>query len=807
MPTSLGHEIRHATRSLLRAPAVTISAVLCLGLGLGVTTAISSAIDRALLQPLPFRQAERLVTVYRTTPQFNTGPFSAPNYADLAAASRQISDLAAVASGTGLLSLPSGGVEVRAYRATGNLFPLLGVPAELGRFLTPADDRRDAAPVAVLSDELWRERFGGDRAIIGQSVLLEGRQVTVVGVAPREFRVPLGTQILRSDVWLPMQFSDRELGARRNNYLRALGRLAPGATPAAAESELRAIFNGIVEVYPQLNGESIRVLPLQPELTRPVKTPLLLLFGAVVLVLLIAATNVASLLLARGVERRREMAIRTALGGSPWAVMRPVLVESLVLAGAGVALGLALAWIGVRTIGTLASQRLPQLAGLAIDARVIGFALVLSALVALLCGVVPAWRSTAVDPQEALAGGRGGGAGQAHHRALGTLVVVEVALSLVLLLGAGLVLKGFARLLGNDPGFDPEPVLTLQVTVSPERYADGSSVRQFLEPALDAIRQVPGVAAAGSISLLPYENWGNNFNIRYEGQPGDNPTQLPLVENRRVTPGFFAVTGQRLISGRLLEPSDDERPESPAVVVANQALAARDFGGRDPVGKRFHIGDTTFATIVGVVSNIRNFGPVEDPRPEVYWAYRQSGSPASFPILVRVQGSDPTAVARQVQAAVLSVDVGAAITAIRPMPELMASSVGRPKFYLSLLGVFAFVAVVLAMAGLYGVMSYTVAQRTREIGIRSALGSSTGRTLRLVALQGMRLVAVGLVIGLAGGVAASRLLQSLLYGVSPVDPPTWMLVSAGLMLAGLVATLIPAQRASRVQPVIAMRGE
>ena len=808
MMPSLVTEIRGAVRGLRHTPTVALSAVLCIALGLGSAAAILSAIDRALLQPLPFADPARLVTVYRTTPQFNTGPFSAPNYADLARQSRRIEALAAITPAGGLLALPDESVQADVKRVTGNLFPMLGVRAVRGRLLLPDDDAPDREPVVVLDEELWRERFGGDPAIVGRIVRLDGRPHTVVGITPRGLGIPHGSQVVRAQLWVPMRFTDGQLAARRSNFLWVMGRLAPGATAASAHAELAQLFDGIVAAHPELRGEGVRVLPLQAEGVRSVRTPLLLLFGAVGFVLLIAATNVASLLLARGVQRGRELAVRTALGGTRAQVMRPVLVESLVLTAAGLALGLGLAWAGVRTIGALAAERLPQLAGLTVDGRVVAFAVALSVVVALFCGVVPAWRSTAVEPQDALRSGRGGGTSRAHHRLLGALVVSEVALSLMLLIGAGLVLKGFAQVLRQDPGFDAERVLTLKATVSAEQYPDGSAVRRFAEPALAAIRRAPGVEEAAAISLLPYENWGWNFNVRYEGQSADDPTQRPLVENRVVTPEFFRVTGQRLRAGRLLTAGDDERPSAPAVVVVNEALAKRDFGGTPPIGTRFHTSDTTFATIVGVVSDIRNFGPYQDPQPEVYWQFRQSGQgTSSFPIMVRVRRGDPMAVAASVRSAIRSVDAGAAITELQPMTELMSRSVGGPRFYLTLLSTFAAVALVLAVSGIYGVLSYAVAQRTREFGIRTALGSTALRLLALVASQGMALVLLGIAIGLAGGAAVTRLMRSLLLGVSPLDATAWTLATAALAMAGLLAALLPAWRAARADPLVAMRVE
>jgi predicted permease len=387
-------------------------------------------------------------------------------------------------------------------------------------------------------------------------------------------------------------------------------------------------------------------------------------------------------------------------------------------------------------------------------------------------------------------------------------VVVEIGLSLMLLIGAGLVLKGFSKLLGNDPGFDPAPLLTLRVTVSQARYPKQNSERDFLEPVLSGINAIPGVESAGAINLIPYVNWGNNSNIWYEGQPGNDPTRLPLVEYRVATPGFFGVTKQRLIAGRMLQASDDERPESPGVVVVNEALVKRDFKGVDPIGKRFHNSDTTYTTIVGVVSDIRNGGPISDPLPETYWPYRQAGQGNSgFPILIRVNRGDPAAIASQVRAAVRGVDPTAAVASVLPMRDVIAKSLGRPRFYFSLLGTFAAVAILLAIAGLYGVLSYVVAQRTRELGIRAALGSPTGSLMGLVTRDGMMLVAGGLVLGLAGGAAVTRLMTFMLYGVNPLDGATWSIAVVLMIGAGLLATLIPAARATRADPLIAIRAD
>ena len=800
-------ELRNAARGLLRAPTVTISAVLCLALGIGATTAIASAISRALLHQLPFRDPGALVAMHRVTPQsgpLGTWPMSAPNYIDLARMSRQIESPAAIGFGTALVALGDETVQASQLYVTGNMFPMLGARAERGRLLVESDAASGAPVVAVLSAEFWRSRLGADPAVVGRDMMIDGTPTTIVGIAPTDMRLPHGGNLLRADIWMPLQFRPQNLAARRANYLFVMGRLARGATPQSAEKELTANFASIVSSFPELRGEDVRVAPLQEENTATVRKPLLLLGGAVSLVLLIACTNVAALLLARGVQRRREMAVRTALGATPWDAMRLALTESVLVAGTGALLGLALAAVGVRSIGALAAARMPQLAGLSIDGRIIAFAVVLTVLVALACGIVPAVRGATVDPQDALRGGRSVDRG--HHRALRALVAAEIATSVVLLIGAGLVLKAFAGLMQSDPGFDPERILTLRVMASPAQYQDGSTARAFLEPALAAIEAAPGVEAAGAISATPYVVWGNNSNIRYEGVPPDEPTKLPLAEQRRVTPGFFAVTGQKLRAGRLLSESDDEN--APYVVVVNQALVNRDFRGLDPVGRRFHLSDTTFGTIVGVVSDIRNVGPYEPPAPEMYATYRQASPGSStIPLMVRVRNGDPGAVMPYVRAAIRRVDASAAIADVKPMPEAIQASLGRPRFYLSLLGVFAAVALALSIAGLYGVLSYAVAQRTREFGIRLALGSPQATLMRLVTGQGLRLVVVGLVIGLAVAAAVTRVMQFMLFGVSPLDVTTWALAALLMLGTGLIAALLPARRAMRVDPVRAIQAE
>ncbi len=805
MPAFVG-QVRIAVRSLGRTPVVTIAAVISLALGLGATTAVFSAVNAALLEGLPFYRQDRLVSVFRTTPHFRNGPFAPANFLDLRAQTATLSALGAVEYGTALLKETDGTTQVSAYGVSGDVFPLLGVTPMLGRVIGPVDEEADQPLVAMVSGELFHTRFGSDPSLIGRSVLLDGEAHTIVGVLSDEFRIPHRTQNLSSDFWVPLRFTEEQARRRRNNYLQLLGRLADGRAVAEAEAELVTLMAGIADAYPEVRGESVRAGVMQRESAGPVQAPLLLMLGAVGLVLLIATANVASLLLARGAERGHEVALRTALGASRSSIVRGVLTESGVIAAAGVALGLGIAWLSVGAIGALGARIFPQLEGLALDGRVVAFAVTITALVAIGCGIIPAWHIAKSNPQDALRSGTRAGIARSHHRFLRGLVVTEVAVSALLLLGAGLLVRSFLGLLERSPGFDSGSLLTMVVDVSPERYTDVDAIRGFLLPGLEAVRHLPGVEEAGIISRVPYINWGNNFNIRYEGVPGDDPTQLPLTESRVITPSFFNTFEMTLLRGRVFTDQDGTLEDSPPLVVVNEALVKRDFPDGKVIGKRFHTGDT-FATIIGVVADIRNVGPIRDPAPEVYWNITQGNSSwTRFPLVVR-SGTTPTGQARAITAALKSIDPDVAVTRVLPMDDAIERSMGRQRFFMLLLGSFAGVALVLSVTGLYGVISYVVARRTRELGIRAALGSTRGRTIGLVLRDAVTLALVGLVVGAAAGAGLTRLLTGMLYGVSPMNPMVWGLALATLFTTAVIASYIPALRAARVDPLEAIRHE
>jgi predicted permease len=803
----LVRQVRVAVRSLARTPVVSMAAVISLALGLGATTAVFSAVSAALLDGMPFAEPDRLVSVFRTTPHFRNGPFAPGNFLDLRDRSETLESLGAVAYQTGLLKRSERSYQVVARQITPELFGTLGVNAALGRTLQADDERSDTEEVAVLSWELFQARFGADPAIVGRAISLDGEMRTVVGVLPPGFRIPHRTRFMESDVWLPLRFSPEQAEVRRSNYLLLLGRLAKGRTVLEAETELVALNAGLAETYPSIRGESVRVGSMAEESAGPIRGPLLMLLGAVGLVLLIATANVASLMLARGAQRGHEVALRTALGATRRAIVKTVLIESSVLAGIGVGFACLIAWAGVRLIGRLGAQLYPQLEGLGLDARVFAFAIAATALVAVLAGVLPGWRISGADPQDALrTGSSRSGMSRSQNRFLKGIVVAELAASAVLLIGAGLLISAFVGVLQRSPGFETRSLLTMEVAISPTRYQDATVDEAFATPALEAVRALPGVEDAGITTMIPYRSWGNNFNIRYEGVEGDD-TQLPLTESRVVSPSFFSTLGVTLLEGRLFTESEARGEELPTLVVVNQALARRDFPDGGVIGGRFHTSDTTFAEIIGVVSNTRNVGPIDEPRPQVYWNFMGSGRPAMrMPLIARVIGH-PEAHASAIEDALRSVDPDAAVTGVRSMEAVISSSVRRQRFFMILLGSFAAVALALTITGLYGVISYAVAQRTRELGIRAALGSTRAQTLALVMRDAAVLSGGGLLIGSVAGLALTRLLEGMLYGVSPLSGSVWIAALAGLFGTAALAASVPALRAARVDPIQAIRYE
>ncbi len=798
-------ELAQGWRSLLRAPGLFFACVFCLAIGLGSTAAIFSVADRIMLRPVDFDEPERLVSVFRSLPLSSTLPWSAPNFTDIAP-EPSAEGIAAFGSTSRLVALGDRFEPGFVLRTTGQFFNLLRTRAEHGRLLLPSDDDPTAPAVVVASYEYWRSHLGGSPTVIGTTLRLDGEPHEVVGVLPPNFRITNGGTVYAGELYVPMRFTTSEQNQRTSNWLRVFARLAPGVTPDRLQAALTQRFAPVLEANPDLAGHGIAVTPLIADSGSQVRRPLGFLIVATIAVLAIAVINVSSLLLARGIRRQSELAVRSALGATRWEVMRPVFAEGAVIALLGWIAGLALAAAAVKGIAALGSVRIVQLTYVSVDLRTVLVTLA-TALVAAIAGTAaPAWRAARALPADALRGGRAAGS-RHQHRTLATLVVIEGALAITLLIAAGLVMKGFVRLTNSDPGFEAKGLLTMRVRVAPNDFPAERAASTFLPQALEAVEAVPGVVAAGAISQLMYAEWGWNMWIRYEGRPEVPPVERPLLETRNVTPGFFAATGQRLIAGRLLDDREMVLGDSIQRVVVNEALVKRDFPNDDPIGKRIYNGNS-WIEIVGVVGDIRNFGPIAEPRPEAYWTFAQRFPAATgYNLVVRTESEDPMQVAANVERALRSVYPGVAISRVQPMTELMSSSVGWPRFVFALFATLASVALILALAGLFGILSYTVEQQQREYALRSALGASPASVRALIFGRAGQIIGVSLAAGLVIAWMVTRGMAAMLYGVQPFDVPVWLIAVLSMLAAGFAAAAGPAIRASRVAPMTAMRAD
>jgi predicted permease len=790
----------------MRAPSLLVACVFCLAIGLGSTAAIFSVADRVMLRPVDFEEPEQLVSIFRALRQSSTLPWSAPNFQDIVG-EPSAEGIAAFQSTSRLIALGDRYEPAFVIRASGQFFNVLRARPLHGRLLVPSDDDPRAPAVVVASYEYWRSHLGGSPAVIGSTVRLDGEPHEVVGVLPPNFRITNGGTVYDGELWLPMRFTASELEQRTSNWLRVFGRLKPGGSAASLQASLSQRFAPVVAAHAELEGHGIHVEPLIEDSGSQLRRPLSLLIAATIAVLAIAVINVSSLLLARGLKRQTELAVRSALGATRWEVMRPVFAEGFIIAMLGWAGGVLLAMAGVKGMAVLGAQRIVQLSYASVDARAMAVTLFTALLAAIAGTVAPAWRAARTMPADALRGGRSAGS-QHQHRTLSALVIVEGTLAVTLLIAAGLVTKGFVRLTKAEAGFDPARMLTMRLRIVAADFPPDRAGVAFLTPALEAVERVPGVESAGAISQLMYSEWGWNSWVRYEGRPEVPPTERPLVETRNVTPGFFAATGQRLIAGRLLDEREMVPGDSLQRVVVNEALVKRDFPDGNAIGQRFRIGDDRWIEIVGVVSDVRNFGPITEPRPEAYWTFAQRYPAAvSFSLVIRTQSVDAMSVAAEVERALRGVYPGIAVSRVQPMADLMSTSIGWPRFIFALFATLASVALVLALAGLFGILSYTVEQRRREYAVRSALGASPARIRRQIFARAGAIVALSLGAGLAASWIVTRLMAALLYGVEPRDPAVWGAAVVAMALAGLAASAAPAWRASRVAPMTAMRGD
>jgi predicted permease len=807
--SSLGQDARFAARTLVRSPGFTTVALLTLAIGIGASTAIFSIVNAVLLAPLRYPQPERLVAVYQTLPSKSVwaSGLSYPNFTDFARDARSFEGMAAIRlhdytlTGQGEPTLVVGG------SVTANLFSVLGGRALLGRGLVPADGAPEAPAVAVLSERIWRERFGADPAVVGRTVTLDARPATVVGVMPATFKTP--PEAPPTELWLTLAHDPvfGDLRQRRGgHYLKVVARLAAGVSIGQAQAELATIGKGLSQRYPTENeGWDARAVPLAESLVGDVRKPLFVLLGAVALVFLIACANVANLLLARASARGREVAIRAALGAGRARLAAQLGTECVVLALAGGLLGLLAAYASVRGLRAWLPADLPRISEIGVDARVLVFSLVVSLAAAVVFGLAPILQLSGGRLFDALKeGGQGSGESGRRLRLRSLLVVVETAVSFMLLVGAGLLGKSFLLLSDVNLGFRPEHVLTAGLSLPRNQYSKPEEWIAFYRELVDRLKTRPGVDAVAAALPLPLTGSGLNFGFQVEGRAAEKPGNQS-ANYTAATADYFRVMGIRLLSGRLFGSGDT--PESAKVCLISEAFARRTFPGEDPLGKRLVFGFTKGVSreIVGVVGDVRRDGLASPSQPEMYVPFGQDAWWAAY-LALRTTG-DPARLSATVRNEVRALDPTLPIAAVEPMGQFVTDSVAQPRFRTSLLGLFAATALVLSLVGLYGVVSYNVGRRTREVGVRMALGARGSDVVRLVLANGLGLAGLGLAAGLAGAFLVTRWLSGLLYGVSPLDPATYAGVALLFLAALLSACYVPARRATQVDPVRALRAE
>ncbi len=813
---SLLQDIRYSVRRLLKSPAFSLVIVLTLALGIGANTAIFSAVNAVLLRPLAYGAPERLVSIEHFYPSLDglKAPVSVPGFRDYQARGRSFESMAVETRWAANLTGTGEPVRLTGARVSARFFGTLGVPALLGRGFLVGEDSAGREHVVVLSYDLWQRLFGGARGVVGRSLALNGERYEVVGVMPREFHDFYNRRV---ELWAPVVFRTEEQGddRRTQEYLNLIARTRSGVPVERAASEMRLLAEQLKRQYPDAYPRdwSLLTTALADRATGPIRPALLMLLGAVGFVLLIACANVANLLLARASARSKEIAVRTALGASRERLIRQLLTESVLLALAGGALGLGLAVVGVRSVVALNPANLPRVDEIGIDPPVLLFTLAVSLATGVLFGLVPAMHSSTADLHGMLKeGGRGTAGDRAGHGLRRMLVVAEVALALTLLTGAGLLLKSFARIQEVDPGFDAGHLLTFDLSLPPARYSSDTLRRSFFDQVLPAIAAVPGLRSVAVASVLPFSGGWSTASFEIEGYQPPPRQPGPWGDIRIVSPAYFETLRIPVRRGRTL--ADQDRAGTPLVAVVDDELVRRYWPHDDPVGKRLTFGPAAGATdtasrewieVVGVVGHTKQEGLDAENRVQVYLPFRQRGQ-ALLSVAARTAG-EPDGYVGQVRQAVRSVDGDQPIANVSTMDELIGRSVGQRRLGMLLLSLFSGIALVLASIGIYGLMSYSVAQRSRELGVRIALGAARGDVLRLVLGQGMSLALMGIAVGVGAAVALSRVIGSQLYGVRATDPGTFAVVTLLLGGTALIANLIPALRAMRVDPAVVLRDE
>ncbi|MGE0042114.1 MAG: ABC transporter permease [Vicinamibacterales bacterium] len=790
----------YAFRALRRQPTFVAVAVLTLALGIGANTAIFSVIKTVVLNPLPYEAPEQIAVVWEVNPEGNDERVSIPTYEDWKREAASLEFVAAYRHVDFSFADTGDPQNVPGLRATPDLFEVLKARAALGRTFVPDEATVGNDRVVVLSHGFWSRQFGADPGIVGRTIQLDSVPFVVVGVMPPAFEFPTSTDV---EVWTPLAFDPKDLHgqSRRARSLTVVGRMAPGASPRQTQEELSVLAARIAAAHPDSNdGWGARVVAAHEQLVSASRPALMVLMGAVAFLLLIVCANMANLLLARLSSRRREMAVRTALGASQWEVARPVLAESLLLSVAGGALGLVGAVGGLRLLATLPDAQLPRMESIRLDGGVLLFTTVVSIGVALAFGLIPALHASRQGLRENLNESAGTTAGPYARRLLGGLVVIEVALALVLLVGAGLMTRSFSRLLQVSPGFDSSHLVAARVLLPSTKYQRATQV-QFYEDVIARMRQAPGVTQASAVSAMPLHDVGAAgalpFNVEGQEPPA---TEDPLADVRIVAPGYFETMRIRLLEGRFLDERDGA--DGPRTALINETMARRYFPGQSPLGRVIQ-NPHGKAEVVGVVGDVHNQGLATEPKKQVYLPMRQSPT-AGMALVARTEG-DPAAFAGTFQRVIREVDRDQPIYELSTMDEILARAVFLPRLSTTLLALFALAALLLAALGIYGVLSYSVSQRTKEIGLRMALGASSGSTVGLVVRHSLALVLAGGALGLVGAVLLARSISGILFGVGPFDIPSFVLAATTLLVAGAGASLLPALRTTRVDPMVALR--
>jgi putative ABC transport system permease protein len=809
----LVQDLRFALRLLRKSPAFTAVAVLALALGIGANTAIFSVVNAVLLRPLPYDHPDHLVKLWTKFVGIglpnNQNWVSAPEFADFVQLNQSFSHIAALSGDS--FNIVTGGLpeRVEGGEVSASFFPMLGVKPTLGRVFLPEEEQPGRDNVALISNGLWRRRFGADPALVGRKLAVNGRSVQVVGVLPADFQYAPD-----ADLFTPLAFSNDDFSPnhRGSHGLEVLARIKPELTFAQARADMDAVARHMTELHPEYPykryGFGLIMTPLLEEIVGDIKTALWILMGAVGLVLLIACANVANLLLARASGREREIAIRTAIGAGRLRLVRQLLTESIILGIAGGAAGLLLAKWGLRVLTNISAASFPRLADAHMDGWVLAFTTAISIGTGMLFGLAPAFQISGVTHESLKEGGRGSSAGRASQGLRRALVVAEIALSLVLLAGSGLLLRSFVRLMEVDPGFRADGVLTMRMSLPDARYPREPQIRAFYRDVVERVSKLPGVQAAGLVSALPLSGSGSSGTTTVDSRAVSGQEASPEADWRPVSPNYFKAMGISLIAGRYFDERDTDT--SAPVAIVDESMADTYWPNEDAVGKRLKRGDRQsqdpWMTIVGVVHHVRYRTLEAASRVTLYWPHAQSPRP-SMSLVVRTTSADPRALGATVQRAVLAVDPDQPVYKVRTMMELMADSVARRRLAMLLLAIFAGAALLLAGVGIYGVMSYTVTQRAHEMGIRMALGASRANVLRLILGQSLALTLSGIALGLAGSLAMAGMISSLLFNVKSRDPLTLGLVALGLAVVALLASYLPAHRATRVDPVVSLRYE